>query len=88
MNKEDIKHLSEFYENLKNEINSFSQDIMKLNLITILNDERKISNEFNCDKKDLDEILQKLETLRQDTNKILSKLCIEKIKSRVGDNNG
>ena len=60
MNKEDIKNLSKFYTDLKNSINLFSQDIMRTNLIKILNDEKKISNEFNYDKKALDEILQKL----------------------------
>lgn len=88
MKNEDINNLKKFYSDLQWSVKNFSEELMNTNLLTMLNNEKKLPNEFNCDKKALDKILQKLESLRQDTNKILSKLCIEEVKRREEDNNG
>jgi hypothetical protein len=82
MKETDIINLKKFYTNLQYSIKGFSQDIANTNLQTLLNNEKELPTEFNLNKESLDEIIQKLENLRQETNKILSKLCLENVKNK------
>lgn len=81
MKDADIKNLQKFYTNLQKSIKCFSQDITNANLQATLNDENKLPSEFSCDEETLNDIIQTLENLRQKTNIILSKLCIEDLKN-------